>query len=140
MASPMDVDSHPTGKSAASGAQAGMKRPKIQRCSLAKAGEGDVVLVLKSEGKEIHVLMNAKILADVSSDFKEMLESDVSGRVPRSSKNPQELELPEDEDGLEGYTLLRCALYHGRVPGGGSGFQDGTCYKAMSHIPGYLTA
>jgi hypothetical protein len=116
MASPMDLDNHPPGTSATPGLRAPRKSSKIQRCSLAKAGEGDVVLMLKPNGKAIHVLMNAKILGDVSSDFKDMLESNVSGGVPRSSKHPQELELSEDEDDWRGFTLLLCAIFHSRAP------------------------
>jgi hypothetical protein len=114
MASPMDLDSHPTGKPAASDLQAGRKRSKIQRCSLANAGEGDVVLVIKPEGKEIHVLMNAELLSAYFPVFEEMLES--NGRALRSSENPQELEFPEDEDDWRGFTLLLCAIFHSRAP------------------------
>jgi hypothetical protein len=46
----MDLDNQPPGKSAASGLQAQKKSSKIQRCSLAKAGKGDVLFKLTPEG------------------------------------------------------------------------------------------
>jgi hypothetical protein len=94
----------------------------IQRNSLAEPGKGDVVLMLRSYGKE--TLVNAKVLSDASPIFKEVLDKGAENRAPRSSTNPQELEAPTNVE--EAHVLFLCGILHGHRPTPDYPVYDGT--------------
>ncbi|KAK5695122.1 hypothetical protein LTR17_024595 [Elasticomyces elasticus] len=77
------------------------------------AEEGDIILVLEDGKKRIKVL--AAILSFKSKVFKKMLGPHfLEGQTQRSSEQPQEIQLPEDDaDAM----VLMCQLLHSGGPG-----------------------
>lgn len=134
MASPPDPNMRPPGASAPPIVGVSMVFLKVQTFYVMEGREADVVLVLKNP-TPVELLASAKVLSDASPVFKEMLASGPSNNAPRSSANPQRLEMGDDV-GSHQMAFLHIALHGGRFNPdySGSAKEEQTGLSVISNV------